>query len=124
MGKTIRWGILGTGTAAHDVAAAFKLVPEAELLAIGSRDHERAKIFASKFNVLRAYESYDRLLFDRDVDVVYIATPNFRHRQDCLRCFEAGKAVMCEKPFALNTAEAKEVIEAASQKGLFCMEAM
>jgi len=121
---TIRWGIFGTGTAAHAAASAFKLVPDAELLAIGSRDHERAKTFASQFDASRAYEGYDCLLSDQDVDVVYIATPNYRHKQDSLRCLEAGKAVMCEKSFALNATEAEEVIDAARAKGLFCMEAM
>ncbi len=124
MGQKIRWGILGTGTVARDVAQSFAYVADAELAAVGSRSIDTARAFASRFGIPKAYGSYDELLADDDIDVVYIATPHDRHRDDCLKCFDAGKAVLCEKPFTLNAAQALEVVSAAREKNLFCMEAM
>ena len=124
MSNRIRWGILGTGTVARDVARSFALVPDAELAAVGSRNLDTAQAFASRFGIPKAYGSYDELLADDSIDVVYIATPHDRHRDDCLKCFDAGKAVLCEKPFTLNAAQALEVVSAAREKRLFCMEAM
>ncbi len=124
MGKKIRWGILGTGTVARDVARSFAYVNDAELAAVGSRSLDTARAFAARFGIAKAYGSYDELLADGDIDVVYIATPHDRHRDDCLKCFDAGKAVLCEKPFTLNAAQALEVISTAREKNLFCMEAM
>ena len=124
MSKTIRWGILGTGTVARDVAQAFAQVEDAALVAVGSRSIDTAKAFAGRFNVDKAYDSYEALLADDDIDVVYIATPHHRHRDDCLKCFDAGKAVLCEKPFTLNAEQALEVVSAARERDLFCMEAM
>ncbi len=124
MSKTIRWGILGTGTVARDVAQSFAHVADASLVAVASRSSDTARAFASQFNIPKAYGSYDELLADDEVDVVYIATPHHRHRDDCLRSFDAGKAVLCEKPFTLNAAQALEVVSTAREKNLFCMEAM
>jgi predicted dehydrogenase len=120
----ILWGILGTGTVAQDFARGLHFVPDAQLLAVGSRSAETARKFSQRFNVPKAYEGVDQLATDADVDVVYIATPNNRHKDDCLQCLEAGKAVLCEKPFALNAREAREIIALAHQRNLFCMEAM
>jgi predicted dehydrogenase len=124
MGTVIRWGILGTGQIARTVAQDFRLVPEAVLLAVGSRDQTRAQAFARHHGIAKAYGSYEDLLQDRDIDVVYIATPQMRHRDDALACIGSGKAVLCEKPFTLNAREARTVIQAARRRGVFCMEAM
>ncbi len=124
MGQTIRWGILGTGMVAQDVAQSFSQVADAELYAVGSRSLETASAFARRFNVGKPFGRYDELLQDEAIDVVYIATPHHRHKDDALQCLEAGKAVLCEKPFTINALQAEEVIAAARARSLFCMEAM
>jgi predicted dehydrogenase len=122
--KTIRWGILGTGTIARDFVQGLRFVADAEAIAIASRTPEKAQSFAQQFAISKAYGSYAELVADPDIDVVYVATPHTRHKQDCILCLEAGKPVLCEKPFAVSAAEAREVIHLARQRQLFCMEAM
>jgi predicted dehydrogenase len=122
--RVIRWGILGTGNISRQFAEGLQRVPDARLLAIGSRTEAKAEEFARAFAVPHAYGTYESLVGDKDVDVVYIATPNHKHKGDCLLALEAGKAVLCEKPFALDAAEAGEVVALARCKRLFCMEAM
>jgi len=124
MGNVIRWGILGTGQIAGVVAQDFRLLSNAKLLAVGSRDQTRAHTFARQHGIAKAYGSYEDLLQDGDIDVVYIATPQMRHRDDAIACICSGKAVLCEKPFTLNAHEARAVIQAARSRGVFCMEAM
>ena len=124
MSEPIRWGILGTGGIARQFASGLRFAPDAKLLAIGSRSDERAKSFSVQFKVPRAYPSYEALVEDGDVDVVYVATPNSVHKDNMVLCLEAGKAVLCEKSFTVNAYEAREVISLARQRGLFCMEAM
>jgi predicted dehydrogenase len=124
MSKVIRWGVFGTGGIAHTVARDFRFVQDAALLAVASRELTRAQAFAQRHAIARAYGSYDALLQDDDIDVVYIATPHMRHGDDALACIHAGKAVLCEKPFTLNAREAQAVIQAARDRGVFCMEAM
>jgi len=120
----IRWGILGTGTIARQFAEGLHGLPNATLLAIGSRSNTTAQNFATQFKVPRAYISYEALVRDDDIDVVYIATPHTMHKENCILCLEAGKAVLCEKPFTINADEASTVVELSRQKQLFCMEAM
>jgi predicted dehydrogenase len=122
--KTIRWGILGTGKIARDFTQDLTALPEAKVLAVGSRSLSTAQAFSGAFKIPRAYGSYEELVKDPDIDVVYIATPHIRHKDDCILCLEAGKPVLCEKPFTLNAQEAREVIALAREKQLFCMEAM
>ncbi|EDN69648.1 oxidoreductase family [Beggiatoa sp. PS] len=122
--KEINWGILGTGYIAQEFAQDLRRLPEAKLLAVGSRKLEVAQAFAHQFQIPRAYQSYEELVTDKDVDIVYIATPNTAHKDNCILCLEAGKAVLCEKPFTLNAKDAHDVIELARDKKLFCMEAM
>ncbi|WP_089941343.1 Gfo/Idh/MocA family protein [Candidatus Entotheonella palauensis] len=124
MGRVIRWGMLGTGRIAQLVARDFRLVPDAELLAVASRELTRSQAFARDHGIAKAYGSYEDLLQDRDIDVVYIATPHMRHHDDALASIHADKAVLCEKSFTLNAREAKAVIHAARSRGVFCMEAM
>lgn len=121
---SIRWGILGTGAIAQAFAQGLKALPDAQLAAIGSRSLKTAQQFAAALDVPKAYGSYEDLVSDPDIDIVYIATPHQRHRDDCLLVLNANKAVLCEKPFASNAAQAQEVIDLARQKKLFCMEAM
>ena len=121
---TIRWGIFGTGFIAGEFTKGLKFVPQAQLLGIASRTAANAKAFSKIFQIPRAYDSYEQLVKDPDLDVVYIGTPNHTHKELCSMCLKAGKPVLCEKPFALNAEEAREVIELARRQNLFCMEAM
>lgn len=124
MAGRIRWGILGTGAIAAAFAHDLQQVADAELVAVGSRTHEAAQRFAGRFDVARAHASYQALVDDAEVDVVYVATPQSIHAE-CMRlAIAAGKAVLCEKPFTLTGAEAREVVELARDKGVFLMEAM
>ena len=105
--RTIRWGILATGGIAATFTEALATVPDAEVVAVGSRSPEGAKAFAERFGIPRAYGSWAELAADEEVDVVYVATPHSAHRAAAGLCLEAGKAVLCEKAFTLNSREAR-----------------
>ena len=124
MTDTIRWGILSTGRIAKKFAEGLSVLPDAELVAVGSRAQSSADAFGDTYGVPRRHASYDALVNDPDVDVIYVATPHPLHRENSILCLEAGKAVLCEKPFAINASEAKEVVSLAREKRLFLMEAM
>jgi len=124
MDQIIRWGIWGTGSIARQVAADFPLTRNSKIHAVASRSLDRAQRFAAEHNAASAYQGLDALLADRSVDVVYIATPHRCHAPDAIACLRAGKPVLCEKPFTLNTAEAERVVTAARENRVFCMEAM
>lgn len=123
MMKKIRWGILATGGIAHKFASDLKLVKDAELTAVASRNLEKSKEFARKFNIKNAYGSYEELAHSGDVDVVYIATPHTLHYANTLLCLENGKHVLVEKPAGMNSRQLNDMISLASQKNLFFMEA-
>ena len=123
MDKKIRWGIMGTGFIAERFSAALNALEDAEILAVGSRAQESADAFAARVGAPRAYGSYEDLVSDPDVDVVYIATPHRFHSDNALLCIEHGKAVLCEKAFTVNAKEAREVARAAREKNVFVMEA-
>jgi len=120
----VRWGIIGTGKIANKFAADLAYAPGAELVAVGSRTQASADAFADQYNVPNRYDSYADLANDPDVDVVYVATPHPDHHDSTLLCLEAGKHVLCEKAFAMNVAEACEMIDAAKANNRFLMEAM
>jgi predicted dehydrogenase len=122
--KKFRWGILGTGAIARQFVRGLRSVPEAELFAVGSRSEDSAARFAEKRSIPRRHASYEDLASDPGVDVVYIATPHSFHAENATLCLEAGKAVLCEKPFCVNAAEAERVVELARERGLFIMEGM
>lgn len=124
METKIRWGILGTGTIAAKFAKALKFLPEAKLAAVGSRATETADKFAQTFRIPHRHPSYERLANDPEVDVVYVATPHPFHMENTILCLNAGKAVLCEKPFEINASRAKQMINTAGDKKLFLMEAM
>ena len=124
MVDSIRWGILGTGWIANQFAQGLSQLSDAELVAIGSRTLESAQSFAAKYGASHLHASYQALVRDAEVDVIYVATPNPQHKEHSLLCLEAGKPVLCEKPFALNAREAEDVIRVAREKKLFLMEAM
>ncbi len=120
----IRFAILGPGTIAHRFAEDLKLVPKAQLVAVGSRDLNRAKHFAQKFNIPHAFGSYQALAQFQDIDIVYIATPHNRHYTDMALCLDNGKHILCEKPFTINAKQARQILQIARQKNLFVMEGM
>lgn len=122
--RTIRWGLWGAGRQAHELALDFALVPDAELHAVGSRSPERAAAFAQRHQIPAVHASLATLLADPAIDVVYLATPNGCHLDDGLACLAAGKALLCEKPFALDAPQAAALRAAARQHDVFCMEAM
>lgn len=99
-------------------------MPDAELAAVGSRSRETAESFAREFAIARAYRSWADLVADDSVDVVYVATPAHAHRAATELCIEAGKAVLCEKPFMLDATAARSIVELARARGVFLMEAM
>ena len=102
MRDPIRWGILGTGSIARQFATGLRELSDAQLVAVGSRTPERAEAFGTEFAVPRRHGNYAALASDPQVDVVYVATPHACHHADTLLCLNAGKPVLCEKPFALN----------------------
>ena len=122
--KKIRWGIMGPGDIARSFAEGLKPIPEAELTAVASKSQERADKFGEEFGVSARYADYGELAADPNVDIVYVATLNPAHKDCCLAALNGGKAVLCEKPFAINGAETEEVIRSAREKNLFLMEAM
>jgi len=122
--RPIRWGILGSGRIARKFAADLKYVKDSELIAIGSRSIESAESFANEFPVAYKHASYEALVQNDEVDVIYIATPHNLHYENTLLCLNNNKAVLCEKPFAMNISQAKAMIELAREKKLFLMEAL
>ena len=101
-----RWGIIGLGSIARKFAEGLKSVPGAELAAVGSRSQEKADKFGEEFGATRRHGSYEALAADPDVDAVYVASPHPMHKEHALLCLNGGKAVLCEKPFTINAAEA------------------
>ena len=124
MGDRIRWGIISTGSIAHKFAQGLAVLKDAELVAVGSRSKESADRFGEEFSVPHRHASYDALAQDPNVDVVYIGTPHPYHKDNTLLCLNNGKAVLCEKPFAINSAEVAEMVDCARDRELFLMEAM
>ena len=118
-----RWGILATGRIAHSFADNLREVPGAEIAAVGSRSQQSAAAFAQEYGA-RAHSSYEALVADPEVDVVYVATPHVFHLDNARLAFDAGKHVLCEKPLTLNLAEAEAMVAAATAAGRFLMEAM
>ena len=121
---TIKWGIIGTGRIARAFAAALDGVDDAALYAVGSRTSDRAAAFAKEFGFSRSYGSYDDLLSDDDIDIVYIATPMASHYNDCMSALNKGKNVFCEKSVTLNASQLRDILALADRKGLFFCEAM
>ncbi|WP_083420028.1 Gfo/Idh/MocA family oxidoreductase [Pseudofrankia sp. BMG5.36] len=123
---SFRWGIAGTGAIARGFADALGRLPDAELVAVGSRRQPTADEFGERFGVPRArrHGSYEELAADDGVDLVYVATPTSHHHPHTLLFLQAGRGVLCEKPFALDAAQAAEMVATARAEGRFLMEAM
>ena len=126
MVPVIRWGILATGRIAADFAQDLRHVHGSVVSAVGSRSEDAAGAFAARHAGpdCRVHGSYEALVADPDVDVVYVASPHTLHHAHARLALEAGKPVLCEKPLAMNVAEAEDLIALATERGLFFMEAM
>lgn len=124
MADKIRWGILGTGAIAKKFAAGLTAVPDAQLVAVGSRTQAKADEFGAQFNVPHRHGSYQALAADSDLDVVYVSSPHTGHAEHSLLCLHAAKAVLCEKPFAVNFEQAREVVKFARKTRTLLVEAM
>ena len=122
--KTWNFGILGPGKIARRFADAFQYVQGARVHAVASRDGGKAEQFASAVGATRSYSAYEDLVADPDVDIVYIATPHPFHHAQTILCLRHRKPVLCEKPLALNTRQATEMIALAKQNNTFLMEGM
>ena len=117
-------GILGAGHIAEKTAPTMAALPEITCYAVASRSLEKAQKFADALGFQKAYGSYEEMLSDPEVDLVYIATPHSHHFEHMNLCLDHGKAVLCEKAFALNAAQAKAIRQKASEKGVFVAEAI
>jgi dihydrodiol dehydrogenase / D-xylose 1-dehydrogenase (NADP) len=124
MNKVIKWGIMGPGGIAHKFVKSLKCIEDAEATAVGSRSKDRADEFARQYGIARSYGSYKELANDKDVDIIYVATPHSAHYECALMCLKAGKAVLCEKSFTMNSTEAEKLICTARESSVFLMEAM
>ncbi|MBR5695684.1 MAG: Gfo/Idh/MocA family oxidoreductase [Paludibacteraceae bacterium] len=124
MSKVYKWGIIGAGHIAGSFAKGLKILPNARCYAIASRDGDKAKRFAAEYGFEKDYDSYQAMLNDPQVDIVYVATPNNLHYTHTMMALDAGKHVLCEKPFALTCSQAMTVMRVAREKKLFLMEAL
>ncbi|MGY1552180.1 Gfo/Idh/MocA family protein [Microbacterium sp. A588] len=119
----LRWGILATGGIAHSFASDLRTAG-LDLVAVGSRSQASADKFAAEFSIPRAHASYEALVADPDVDIIYVSTPHPMHHAGAKLALEAGKHVLVEKSFTLNRAEAEDLQRIATERGLLAMEAM
>ena len=124
MENKIRWGILGTGRIARAFAEGLKYTQNAELIAIASRMLESAQSFANEWQIPHAFGSYEELAESELLDAVYIATPHTEHVKNAILCMEKRKAVLCEKPLAVNAAEVGKMIQEAKKQDVLLMEGM
>lgn len=124
MSKKVSFGIIGAGRIAQKFARGISYVEDAELIAVASRSIDKAEEFGHMFDIKNRYGSYEELVADEEVDVVYICTPNSLHKEHTILCLENKKAVICEKPFGVSQDEVEEMIQAAKDNGVFLMEAM
>lgn len=122
--KKIKWGILSTGWIAHKFVKALQVVENSEIVAVGSRTIESAHKFAEEYTIPKAYGSYEELVSDPGIDVIYVATPHNLHVENTLLALNHNKNVLCEKPLGVNLKEETLLIEKAKEKNLFLMEAL
>ena len=121
---SLRWGAIGTGWIADRFVASLRRHSSQQVVAVGSRTRSSAQSFADRHGIDRAYGSYEELVGDRGVDVVYVATPHTAHLPVALLSLRAGKPTLVEKPLGATADEARQIATAATAAGVFCMEAM
>ncbi|MGB9596567.1 MAG: Gfo/Idh/MocA family protein [Candidatus Poribacteria bacterium] len=121
--KHLKWGIIGTGMIANSFARNLKTTDKATLLAVASRSLDKAKEFAGKYDIPKAYDSYDSILKDDEIDAIYIALPNHLHKEWSIKCAESGKHILCEKPITVNRKELEDILDVVQKCDVFFMEA-
>lgn len=124
MSKEFRWGILGTGGIARAFARDLSYLNNHTVAAVGSRTKKGAEDFSMEFPKCTAYSSYESLVADQEIDAIYVATPHPMHVTHAILALDAGKPVLCEKPFSINTTEARQMVEASIQNNVALLEAM
>ncbi|WP_298485691.1 Gfo/Idh/MocA family oxidoreductase [uncultured Maribacter sp.] len=120
----IKWGILGLGNIAKKFASDLKLVPTATLHAVASRDLTKANVFANENNASKAFGTYQQLFEDKEVTVIYIATPHNNHAELSIQAMTHGKHVLCEKPLGVNEKEVRAMVAASKNNKVFLMEGL
>lgn len=120
----LRWGVVGPGNIAGTFVEDLRVVEDAEVIAVCGRVHARARAFADEYGIQHAVDSYDQMLAIDELDAVYVATPHSAHLSNSLEAIKAGKAVLCEKPIAVNLKQAQQIVDAAQEARIFLMEAM
>lgn len=120
----VRWGVLGTGGIASMFVTDLRLTESGVAVAVGSRSQGSADRFAEEFGIANRHASYESLVADPEVDVIYVASPHPMHHDHAILALRAGKHVLVEKPFTMNAAEARDIVRVARESGLFAMEAM
>lgn len=124
--RKIKWGIIGLGNIANKFAQTIKVMESVELAAVAARDKNKSEEFGRIYDVpaKKCYGSYDEIVKDDDIDVIYISVPHIFHKELSILCLNNGKSVLCEKPVTISKAEIQEVIEVAKKEKLFFMDAM
>lgn len=122
--NAIRWGILGCGKIAHKFASDLLLTEYGQLYACASKDKQKAADFATKYDAVKYFDSYESLAACEEIDVIYIATPHSFHHDHSILCMRMGKNVLCEKPMAIQQAQLQAMIEVVKYHNVFLMEAM
>jgi len=120
----VKWGVLGLGKIAKKFVSDLAMVSNAELHAVASRSVDKAKAFAQEFNAKNTYGSYQELFNDKDVQVIYIATPHQNHSELSIQAMQHGKHVLCEKPLGVNAKQVKAMIAASVKNDVFLMEGL
>jgi dihydrodiol dehydrogenase / D-xylose 1-dehydrogenase (NADP) len=123
---SLKWGIVSTGLISQDFATALKTLDSNlhKIVAVGARNMNDAKTFAEKYSIESYYDSYEQVFENQSVNIVYIGNVNNKHKEACLKAFQSGKHVLCEKPMSINSDEQEEVLNLAKAKGVFFMEAI
>ncbi len=124
MHRRYRWAVIGTGTIARKFLSDLSRIPEAEVYAVCSRSLSRAREFGEDYGASAFYDDVLAMAEDQNVDIVYVATPHTEHFSNAITCMENGKAVLVEKPMAVNSEQARKMMECARRNNVFLMEAM
>lgn len=126
MKDVFKWGILGPGTIANSFVQGLKVLDHAEVAAVGAypAELESGKLFAQKYEIPTCYESYEALIDDKNIDIIYISALNPAHKKYSMMALESGKNVLCEKPLAINAKDAKDIVDCAKTNNRFLMEGM
>ena len=120
----VKWAILGAGKIAHKFANDFKVVSNGKIIAVASQSRSKAEIFAQDYDIECFYSSYESMLQNPEIEIVYVATPHNFHFEHASLCLNNGKAVLCEKPVCVNSTELEQLSRLAKEKNLFFMEGM